>query len=125
MIEHISPYIQVIIGSAKKTLKISLGKMSFADFKRAEFQTTRVSLLIPFTLSIPEKTGRRTADIEPNIIPTNGSSMNPFENSAKVSLPKYLLIKSWVADDMITPHKDAYKSGSANLNISLYVNELF
>ena len=63
--------------------------------------------------------------IEPNIIPTNGSSMNPFENSAKVSVPKYLLIKSWVADDMITPHKDAYKSGSANLNISLYVNELF
>ena len=85
MIEHISPYIQVIIGSAKKTLKISIGKMSFADFKRAEFQTTRVSLLIPFPLSIPEKTGRRTADIEPNIIPTNGSSMNPFENSAKVS----------------------------------------
>ena len=79
--------------------------MSFADFKRAEFQTTRVSLLIPSPLSIPEKTGRRTADIEPNIIPTNGSSMNPFENSAKVSLPKYLLIKSWVADDMITPHK--------------------
>lgn len=68
---------------------------------------------------MPENTGKRTVEIDPKIIPTNGSSINPFENSAKVSFPKYLLIKNWFAEEGITPHNDAYKSGSANLKTCL------
>ena len=78
---------QVIIGSAKKMLKIRIGKINLADFDRAEFQTLIVSSPIPSPLSIPEKTGRRTAEIDPKIIPTNGNSINPLENSAKISFP--------------------------------------
>ena len=78
---------QVIINRAKNMLKINIGKISFADFNSAEFQILNVSLLMPFPLSIPEKTGRRTAEIEAKIIPTKGKSINPFENSANISLP--------------------------------------
>jgi UDP-N-acetylglucosamine 2-epimerase len=38
--------------------------------------------------------GESTVEVAPTIIDTKGSSNDPFENSAKTSLPKYRLIKN-------------------------------
>ena len=41
-------------------------------------------------------TGSKTVAVAPSTIPTKGSSIAPFAKSAKISLPKYLLIKKFI-----------------------------
>ena len=81
--------------SANTIQYITNGYINFADFSNVDFHNGKISFFGSiFSLLIREKIGDNTVAQAPTIIPTNGSSKAPLENSANTSLPKYLLMKN-------------------------------